>query len=91
MDSVYRGWGGWLWLGWGMGWVVGAAGEPKAGSFIHLNRKAAIVCSLKSINSTCQADTVTDSSLTPSVALLVHPSGTVHSIVGCHEFTGSQK
>ena len=30
---------------------------------------------------TCQADTVTGSSLTPSVALLVHPSGTAHSIV----------
>ena len=34
---------------------------------------------------------VTDSSLTPSVALLVHPSRTVHSIVDCHEFTWSQK
>ena len=40
---------------------------------------------------TCQANTVTSSSLTPSVALLVHPSGTAHSIVDCHEFTGSQK
>ena len=30
------------------------------------------------------------SSFTPSVALLVHPSGTVQSIVGCYEFTGSQ-
>ena len=40
---------------------------------------------------TCQADTVTDSSLTQSVALLVHPRGTTHSIVDCHVFTGSQK
>ena len=38
---------------------------------------------------TCQADVVTDSSLTPSVALLVCPRGTTHSIVNCHEFTGS--
>ena len=28
----------------GVGW---AGGEPQAGSSIHLNRKAAIVCSLK--------------------------------------------
>ena len=33
---------------------------------------------------TCQADTITDSSLTPSVALLVYPSGTVRPIVDCH-------
>ena len=39
---------------------------------------------------TCQANTVTSSSLTPIVALLVHPSGTAHSIVDYHEFTGSQ-
>ena len=29
------------------------------------------------------------SSSTPSVALLVRPSGTVYSIVDCHEFTES--
>ena len=40
---------------------------------------------------TCQADTIAKSSLTPSVALLVHSSGTVHSIVDCHVLTGSQK
>ena len=40
---------------------------------------------------TCQAGMVTDSSLKPSVALLVHPRGTIHSIVDCHEFTGSQE
>ena len=37
MDSVYR-----VWVG---------GGEPKAGSSIHLNRKAAIVCSLKCTDS----------------------------------------
>ena len=40
---------------------------------------------------TCQAGTVADGSLIPRVALLVHPRGTTHSIVDCHEFTGSQK
>ena len=57
------------------------------GGFFHtfLNRKAAIVCSLKF---TCQAGTVADSSLTLSVALLVHPRGTTHSIVDCHELKG---
>ena len=40
---------------------------------------------------TCQVGTVADSSLTPSVALLVSPRGTAHSIVDGHEFTGSQK
>ena len=40
---------------------------------------------------TFQVYTVTGSSLTPSVALLVHPSGTAHYIVDCHEFTGSKK
>ena len=81
MDSVYRGWGG----------------EPQAGSSIHLNRKAAIVCSLKCTDIytqfTCQAGTVTDSSLIPiaSVTLLVRPRSTTHSKVDCHEFTGSQK
>ena len=40
---------------------------------------------------TCQAGTVADGSLIPSVALLMRPRGTTHSIVDCHEFTGSQK
>ena len=70
--------------------MVGVGGEPKVGSYIHLNRKAAIVCSLKCHS--CQANVVTDSSLTPSVSSLISaPHGTVHSIVDCHEFTGSQK
>ena len=34
-----------------MGCSVGASGELKAGSSIHLNRKGAIVCSLKYTNS----------------------------------------
>ena len=47
MDSVYRKWVG----GRGMGWVVEVDGEPKAGSSIYMNRKAAIVCPLKCTNS----------------------------------------
>ena len=73
---------------------MGTGGEPKAGSSIHLTGKAAIVCPLKCNKQpqfTCKVDTLTTSSLTPSVALVVHPSGTTHSIVDCHEFTGSQK
>ena len=69
MDLAYR------------GWAVGAGGEPKTGSSIHLNRKAAIVCSLKCTDShaqfTCQADMYGQ---TPS---LVHPSDTKHLIVDC--------
>ena len=37
--------------GMGVGWVVGASGEPKMGSSIHLNGKAVIVCPFKCTNS----------------------------------------
>ena len=40
---------------------------------------------------TCQDKTVAGSSLTPHAALLVGPSGTIHPIVDCHEFTWSDK
>ena len=43
MDSDYRWWVG--------EWAVGTDGEPKAGSSIHLNRKTAIVYSLKCTDS----------------------------------------
>ena len=36
---------------------------------------------------TCQDKTVAGSSLTPHTALLVRPSGTIHPVVDCHEFT----
>ena len=86
MDSVYRGWAGGR--GWGGWW--GAVGgffctfEQKSSRcvFIEVHRQPQF---------TCQAGTVADSSLTPNVALLVCPRGTTHSIVDCHEFTGSQK
>ena len=48
MDSVYRGWVGWK----GMVWGVRADGESKASSSMHLNRKAAIACSLKCTKAT---------------------------------------
>ena len=62
----------------------------KAGSSIHWNRKAAIVCSWKYRKgdsvATCQAEVI-GSSFTPSVALLVYPSGTVHPTMDCHGLT----
>ena len=73
------GWGGW-----------GAEGR-----FFHTFEHKSSHCVFLDVHKqpvfTCQADTVADSSLTPSVALLVHPSGIVPSIVDCHEVTGSQK
>ena len=55
-------------------------GELKAGSSIHSTGKAATKVH-KQPQFTCQADTVTSSSFIPSVALLVRPSGTAHSIL----------
>ena len=70
-------------------------GEPKAGSSIHWNRKAVIVLigvhKQPRFPCNCYADTITDSSLTPSVSLLVRPSGTIHSTVDSHELTELQK
>ena len=40
---------------------------------------------------TCQDKTVIGNSLTPHAALLVHPSGTIHPVMDCHEFTWSDK
>ena len=40
---------------------------------------------------TCQDKTVAGSRLTPHVALLVRPSGTIHPVVDCHDFTWSDK
>ena len=69
----------------------GAGEELKAGSSIHLNRKAAIVCSLKCTN--IHSSLVRQIwSLAADRSLISVPSGTALSIVDrCHEFTGSQK
>ena len=83
MDSVYGWWGG----QWG--------GRRAEGGFFHAFEQKSSHCVFievhKQLQFTCQVDMVTDSSLIPSVALLVFPSGTAHSIVECHEFTGSYK
>ena len=69
---------------------MGSGGVWSAdGWFFHtFEQKAAIVCSLKCTNShislSDQADSVVDSSLTPIVALLMHPGGTAHSTVDYH-------
>ena len=87
LDSVYRGWVGWRGGG-GGGW--GAVGR-----FFHTFEQKSSHCVFIEVHRqpqfTCQAGTVADNSLIPSVALLMCPRGTTHSIEDCHEFTGSQK
>ena len=67
---------------------MGTGGELKAGYTMHWNGKAAIVCSLKYIQKrtqcTYQVKMVVGNSVTPHVALLLCPSGTVHPIVNRH-------
>ena len=74
------GWGGW----WGA-----------LGGFFRTFEQKSSHCVLIEVHRqpqfTCQAGTVADSSLIPSVSLLVLPRGTTHSIVDCHEFTGLQE
>ena len=80
LDSVYRGW-----VGGGGGW--GAVG----GFFLTFEQKSSHCVFIdvhRQPQFTCQAGTVADGSLIPSVAL---SRGTTHSIEDCHEFTGSQK
>ena len=86
MDSVYKGWAGGRGLG---GWWGGWGAED---GFFHTFDWKSSHCVFIEVHKqpqfTYPADTITSSSLTPSVALLVCPSGTAHSIVDCHEFTG---
>ena len=86
LDSVYRGWGD------GVG---GGGGWGAVGRLFHTFEQKSSHCVFIEVHRhpqfTCQAGTVADGSLIPSVALLVHPRGTTHSIVDCHEFTGPQK
>ena len=62
------------------------------GGFFHTFEQKSSHCVFIEVHKqpqfTCQANTVAGSSLTPSVALLVVPSGSAHSIVNCYEFTG---
>ena len=75
---------------------VGGGGRWEAeGGFFHTFEQKSSHCVFIEVHRQPQftylAGTVTDSSLIPSVALLVRPRGTTHSILDCHEFTGSQK
>ena len=83
MDSVYR------------GGMDGGDRWGAEGRFFHIfDWKSSHCVSIevhKQPQFSLQADTVTGSNLTPSVALLVYPSSTAQSIVNCHEFTGSQR
>ena len=104
MDYKYIGGGGWGWAGGGWGWAGGGLGVGRGsrpggtvgGFFRTFEQKSShcvfiIIRVHRQPQFTSQAGTVADSSLTPSVALLVRPRGTTHSTVDCHEFTGSQK
>ena len=74
--------------GGGGGWEAkGRLNHPLA------QRKSCCVLSKaqKQPQCTCQHKTVVGNSLTPLVALLVHPSGTIHPAVDHHEFTWSDK
>ena len=68
---------------------VSAGGLPH--TFEQKNRHFVFIEVHRQPQFTCQAGAVADSSLIPSVVLLVRPRGTTHSTVDCHEFTGSQK
>ena len=82
--------------GWQGGGVECMGGEwGVAGGFFHTFKQKSSHCVFIEVHRqpqfTCQAGMVTDGSLVPSVALLVCPRSTTHSIEDCHEFTWSQK
>ena len=89
MDSVYREWEGEVGLrvGGGGGWEV-------KGGFLHTLEQKSSHCVImevqKGAQCTCQTEKAVGSSFTPSVALLVRLSGTVHPTLDCHGFTKSQ-
>ena len=84
MDSIYRGWASEKTMGWKMG-----SQREVLPTLEQKRSHSVLIEEHKQPQFTCQADTIANSSLTPSVALLVHPSGTVHSIVNHHAFKGS--
>ena len=71
--------------------VLGVGGKPKVDYIYYLLEQGCCVEAQKQPQCTCQAKTVVGSSLTPHAALSVLPSGTVHPVVSCHEFTRSEK
>ena len=82
--------GGWVRGGWGGQWGRMGAVDEFFHTFEQISSHCVFIKVHRQPQFTCQADTVADSSLTAGVALLVCPRGTTHSIVDCHEFTGSQ-
>jgi len=70
-----------------VGREVGASGEPKAGYSIQKSSHCVSIEVNKQPRLTCQPDITAKSSLTLNIALLVHPSSIIHSIVDCYEFT----
>ena len=78
----------------GGGVGVGGGWEAKGGlNHLLAQRKSRCVSSKaqKQSQCTCQDKMVVGSSLTSFVALLVHPSSTIHPTVDRHEFTWSDK
>ena len=87
MDSVYRGW-----TGKREGGRVGSGGRWGAdGGFFHIFEQKSSHCVFIEVHRqpqfTGQANTVADSSLMPSVALLVHPRGTTHGLSWIYRVT----
>ena len=76
-------------------WIQYIGGGWAREGFFHTFEQKSSHCVFTEVHRqpqfTCQAGTVADSSLVPSVAYLVRPRGTTHFIVDCHEFTWSQK
>ena len=81
--------------GWEGGGMGGGGRWGAKGGFFHTFEQKTNHCVFVEVHRqpqfTCHAGTVADSSLTSSVALFVCLRGIAHSIVDCHEFTGSQK
>ena len=88
MDSVYREWAG----GREESGVSGGGRWGAKGGLFHTFEQKSSHCVFIEVHRhpqfTFQAGTIADSSLIPSVALLVHPRGTTHSVVDWHELIG---
>ena len=76
-------------------WGSGGVGWEAEGGLNHplAQRKSCCVLSKaqKQPQCICQDKTVVGNSLTPHAALLACPSGTIHPVMDCHEFTWSHK
>ena len=68
---------------------MGRVGWGAKGRIYHILEQKSSHCVFTEVYKqpqfTCQAETVADSCFTPSVALLMHPKGILHSIVDNHE------